>query len=132
MFSGCSRLLVNARAVNWKDAKVGKNTQPVCKFAAMPVQVSKEKIEFFQQHLLAWYQKNGRKFPWRKKGLTHYQYVIAEVLLQRTKAETVSRFYVTFIRDFPNWEALSSADVKEIETYLIPIGLYRQRSKRLM
>jgi A/G-specific adenine glycosylase len=97
----------------------------------MPVEVAKKKIKYFQENILAWYYENGRKFPWRKKGLTNYQYVIAEVLLQRTKAETVSRFYITFIKDFPNWEALSSADIKAIETYLIPIGLYRQRSKRL-
>lgn len=94
--------------------------------------VSEEKIKYLQDNLLSWYNDNGRMFPWRKKKLTHYQYVIAEVLLQRTKAETVSRFYLAFIKDFPNWESLSRADIKAIENYLIPIGLYRQRSKRLM
>ncbi len=94
--------------------------------------VSKRKITFFQQKILEWYNQNGRKFLWRRKGLTHYQYVIAEVLLQRTKAETVAKFYPNFLKDFPNWKALARADIKDIETYLIPVGLYRQRSKRLM
>lgn len=98
----------------------------------MPKSISKRKIEFFQETILAWYQHNGRKFFWRRNGLTHYQYVIAEVLLQRTKAETIAKFYPNFLRDFPNWKALANADIKKIETYLIPIGLYRQRSKRLM
>ena len=88
-------------------------------------------IQFFQQTILLWYKENGRHFPWRNKGLTHYQLVIAETLLQRTKAETVSRFYKQFIKDFPNWSALAIAETSRIEEYLKPIGLYRQRSKRL-
>lgn len=93
---------------------------------------SKRKIEFFQERILEWYRENGRKFLWRRKRLTHYQYIIAEVLLQRTKAETIAKFYPSFLKDFPNWKALASAKVKMIEKFLIPIGLYRQRSKRLM
>ncbi len=94
--------------------------------------ISKKKIEFFQEKILEWYAESGRTFPWRRRGLTHYQYVIAEVLLQRTKAETVAKFYPNFLKDFPNWRALANADIKKLETYLKPVGLYRQRSRRLM
>lgn len=90
------------------------------------------KIKYFQIHILEWYNANGRVFPWRKKGLTHYQYIIAETLLQRTKAETVAQFYPQFIKDFPEWKALANADLEKLETYLKPIGLYKQRSKRLI
>lgn len=90
-----------------------------------------KKIILFQNKIFQWYKINGRKFPWRNKGLTHYQLVIAETLLQRTKAETVSKFYQQFIKDFPNWIALANADTIVIEEYLKPIGLYSQRSKRL-
>jgi A/G-specific adenine glycosylase len=92
---------------------------------------SDEKIKFFQRKLLKWYKTHGRSFYWRKKGLSNYKYVIAEVLLQRTKAETVANFYPDFIREFPSWKSLVDADVKRIEEYLVPIGLYRQRSVRL-
>ncbi len=98
----------------------------------MSRRISKKKIEFFQETILEWYEENGRNFLWRKKGLTHYQYVIAEVLLQRTKAETISKFYPLFLKDFPNWKKLAKADIKKLEEYLKPVGLYRQRSKRLM
>lgn len=94
--------------------------------------IPKDKIKFFQEKILEWYSVKGRWYHWRKKGLTHYQYVIAEVLLQRTKADTVAKFYPHFLREFPNWRTLANADIKRIETYLIPVGLYRQRSKRLM
>jgi A/G-specific adenine glycosylase len=93
--------------------------------------VSKEKIKFFQKRLLKWYETNGRKFYWRRKGLSNYQLVIAEVLLQRTKAETVAKFYPEFVIEFPNWKSLADADLQRIEDYLKPIGLYKQRSLRL-
>src|SRR5687767_14591673 len=90
-----------------------------------------EKIKYFQKKLLAWYKTGGRSFYWRRKGLSNYQYVIAEVLLQRTKAETVAKFYPSFIQQFPNWKSLAEADVLRIAEYLKPIGLYTQRSVRL-
>lgn len=90
------------------------------------------KIKFFQEQILIWYEQNGRNFYWRKKGLTNYQYVIAEILLQRTKAETIAKFYPDFIKEFPNWKTLANADIQKLEDYLKPVGLYRQRSKRLM
>lgn len=93
--------------------------------------VTKKRIHFLQDELLKWYNENGRKFPWRKKGLSNYQLVIAETLLQRTKAETVSKFYLQFINDFPSWKSLDEAELEKIENQLKPLGLYRQRAIRL-
>ena len=93
--------------------------------------IPKKKIEFFQHTILEWYRSNGRKFSWRRKGLPNYHYVIAEVLLQRTKAETVAAFYPNFIREFPNWKSLANTGLKKIAKHLKPVGLYTQRSVRL-
>ena len=93
--------------------------------------ITKHKIRFFQDKILEWYELSGRTFYWRKKGLSSYQYVIAEVLLQRTKAETIAKFFPLFLTEFPNWKSLADADVKRIEEYLRPVGLYTQRSIRL-
>jgi A/G-specific adenine glycosylase len=60
-----------------------------------------------------------------------YRYIIAETLLQRTKAETVAKFYPGFIERFPNWEAINSTHQRTISSYLKPIGLYKQRAARL-
>jgi len=98
----------------------------------MRSQISETKINFFRFEILNWYRENGRKFPWRLRGLTIYDYIIAEVLLQRTKAETISKFYSAFLKRFPNWESIVNSQPQEIENYLIPVGLYRQRSKRLI
>jgi A/G-specific adenine glycosylase len=96
----------------------------------MPKVTSKNIIEL-QDKLLQWYSINGRKFPWRNKGLSNYQLVIAETLLQRTKAETVSKFFIKFIKEFPSWQSITNSEQNIIEEYLKPVGLYRQRAKRL-
>jgi A/G-specific adenine glycosylase len=93
--------------------------------------IPKEKIEKFQKELIEWFSKRGRHFPWREVGISSYKLIISETLLQRTKAETVSNFYHTFITTFPDWESLASANISTIENFLKPIGLYRQRAKRM-
>lgn len=93
--------------------------------------VTKVNIQEFQEKLLEWFKSNNRNFDWRTAGLNEYELIIAEVLLQRTKAETVARFYQKFITDYSDWDSLANADLKEIEEYLMPIGLYRQRAIRL-
>lgn len=88
-------------------------------------------ISRFQGKLIKWYKEHGRTFPWRKNNLSQYQLIIAEVLLQRTKAETVSNFYKDFIAAFPDWKSLADSDTTIIAEYLKPIGLQNQRAARL-
>lgn len=88
-------------------------------------------IAFFQENILKWFESNQRHFSWRRPSLTDYQIIISEILLQRTKAETVAKFYDKFLLTFPTWESLASANIEDIEKYLKPIGLYRQRASRL-
>ena len=89
------------------------------------------KIQQFQNNLLAWYKKNGRKFPWRNKSATNYHRIISEVLLQRTRAETIGKFFPIFVKKYPSWKKLAKASVKQLEKDLKPIGLQKQRSVRL-
>ena len=93
--------------------------------------ISKANIVDFQSRVLSWYFQTGRKFPWREKMLSSYQLIIAECMLQRTKAETVAQFYNNFLNLYPTWLAIADCDVTELEHVLKPIGLYRQRAKRL-
>lgn len=88
-------------------------------------------ITLFQDKILAWYFSNGRNFLWREENRSHYEIIISEVLLQRTKAETVSRFYPNFIIKYPTWEALNIATIEQLEDDLKPVGLYKQRAKRV-
>ncbi|MCK6622151.1 MAG: hypothetical protein HUU32_17660 [Calditrichaceae bacterium] len=98
----------------------------------MMARTNKNRIKYFQEKLLFWFKENGRAFPWRDKKLTTYQKVVSEVFLQRTKAETVAKFYPKFIKNYPSWKSLVNAKQKDIEKYLKPLGLYKQRSHRLL
>ncbi|HZY80974.1 MAG TPA: hypothetical protein VFE50_15735 [Cyclobacteriaceae bacterium] len=90
-----------------------------------------EKIRFFQGTLLAWFEKNGRSFPWRAKSATNYVRIISEVLLQRTKAETVARYLPIFLQKYPSWRQLGEASEADLISIMTPLGLGNQRGKRL-
>lgn len=81
--------------------------------------------------MLTWYVGRQRTFPWRRDAATQYERVVAELLLQRTRAETVRAFLPAFLRRFPSWRALAAADESEIAAFLRPIGLWRRRANVL-
>lgn len=93
--------------------------------------ISTKRITFFRRILLRWFRVHGRTFPWRAVDASLYDRIVTEVLLQRTRAETVAAFWPTFCARYPNWRAIESSSVEEIEHTLRPIGLSKQRAPRL-
>lgn len=86
------------------------------------VSESDEKIKVVREILLSWFEKNGRSFPWR--GVRDpYKILIAEIMLQRTKAEQVVQVYEEFIRRFPNVEILAKAEKEAVRKYFSRLGL---------
>jgi A/G-specific adenine glycosylase len=57
--------------------------------------------------------------------------VIAEVLLQRTRAEVVQKFFPRFLAKYPSWKALARAREGNLREFLAPIGLWRRRADTL-
>ncbi len=86
------------------------------------------KIKWFKNQLSSWFALYRRKFPWRNRSNSKYQIIISEILLQRTKAETVAKFYSHFVKKYPSWKVLAKAKRRELETFLKPVGLWRQRA----
>ena len=93
--------------------------------------INEADVNFFQNQLLIWYKENGRKFKWRNKSATNYVLIISEVFLQRTRVETVSKFLPHFLIKYPSWKTLGEANENELQEFLRPLGLYRQRGSRL-
>lgn len=93
--------------------------------------VSSARVRRFARILEAWFAIHGRRFPWRKKRLSKYRTVVTEILLQRTRAETVAGFEGSFFRRYPGWRQLAVADTREIGSLLRPIGLWRRRADGL-
>jgi A/G-specific adenine glycosylase len=97
-----------------------------------PRQPSAEKVARFRGRVLEWWQVHGRHFfPWRRCSATTYEKILAEVLLQRTRAETVSLFFDSFLRRFPSWTDLADAQIEELQVRLRPVGLWRRRASSL-
>ena len=80
---------------------------------------------------MEWFDFNKRDFPWRKNEISNYELIISEILLQRTKAETVSRYYSIFFKKYPDWDSIIDAKIQDLEKILKPLGLYKHRAKRL-
>ena len=77
-------------------------------------------VQYLQHRLLKWFDENHRVFPWREDQVTKYQQIVSEILLQRTKAETVAKYYDTFFSKFPDWNALAHASLEELEEIMKP------------
>ncbi len=74
------------------------------------------------EHLLEWYEKNKRDYLWRKKK-DPYKILIAEIMLQRTKADQVLPVYLSFMKEFPVIQKLNEAGEDEIRKYFSRLGL---------
>ena len=94
-------------------------------------QISEPAICRFRSRMLEWYGQHGRSFPWRKRSASNYKKIIAEVLLQRTRAETVAQFFPRFLTRYPSWSQLATANEDELIALIRPVGLWRRRSKSL-
>jgi A/G-specific adenine glycosylase len=78
--------------------------------------------ETFVNRLLEWGKANHAKFPWRTSS-DPFCILIAELMLQRTKAEQAALTYTHFIKKFPDLGALDLASIGEIMDAIRPLGL---------
>lgn len=85
----------------------------------------------FRARLLAWYARHGRSFPWRQAGAPVYEQAIAELLLQRTRANAVARHLPLVLELVPSWDALASISEERLGDALRPLGLWKQRAAAL-
>lgn len=91
---------------------------------------SPEEISIFQHQLLEWAECNLRSFPWRQTT-SPYNVLIAEVLLQRTRADLVEPVYEELIDEYPNFVALSKANQDCLLAIVRPLGLQNTRVQAL-
>lgn len=91
----------------------------------------KQKIIFFREKIISWYLENGRTFHWRTSEATDYDKFIAEILLQKTRAENVVNVYNKFLEIFPDFYTLSVAKQSYVEEIIKTLGLSKIRSRTL-
>lgn len=89
-----------------------------------------DRISSIQTELLAWFEKNGRSFPWRETR-DPYEVLIAEKLLQQTAVnEKVVAAYQLILERHPTVEHLARASAKDLAPIIFPLG-FRYRAKEL-
>jgi len=97
LFQQVSKNCLEVRRVNCPPSTIGKN-------------------------LIEWWFRNGRSYPWRKTS-SPYRIVIAEIMLQRTRADQVLPVYFEFLKKFPTIFDLAKAPENEIGSFFKKLGL---------
>jgi len=88
----------------------------------------KEKIVTFRNKIIRWFNKNGRRYPWRETK-DPFKILIAEMMLQRTKADQVESVYRRFFSTFGSPEDVAASTMEYLNEFLFPLGL-KWRIKR--
>jgi A/G-specific adenine glycosylase len=79
--------------------------------------------------LLAWYDVNARRLPWRAPAgapALPYQVLLSEFMLQQTTVATVKARFPAFLARFPSFRALAAADEGEVLHAWQGLGYYRR------
>ncbi|MFX1392605.1 MAG: A/G-specific adenine glycosylase [Promethearchaeota archaeon] len=70
-------------------------------------------IKLFQEIIYSYFKNNGREFPFRE-NITPYNVVVSEMMLQQTQTSRVSEKFLKFIKEFPDFQTLSTAQLENI------------------
>lgn len=75
--------------------------------------------------LLGWYDRVARDLPWRRSR-DPYRVLVAEVMLQQTRVETVLRYYDRFLAALPDVSSLAAASEERVLALWSGLGYYRR------
>ncbi len=80
--------------------------------------------EQFQQRLLAWFERYGRKdLPWQQ-AITPYRVWLSEIMLQQTQVSSVIPYFNRFIERFPTLADLAAAELDDVLPLWAGLGYY--------
>jgi A/G-specific adenine glycosylase len=77
--------------------------------------------------LLAWYDHNRRRLPWRAKPGERpdpYRVWVSEIMLQQTTVQAVGPYYARFLERFPSLSALAAAPLDDVLKAWAGLGYY--------
>lgn len=75
--------------------------------------------------LLEWYRENKRTLPWRDKNNAYYTW-ISEIMLQQTRVEAVKPYFIRFITELPDIEALAKCPEPKLLKLWEGLGYYNR------
>jgi A/G-specific adenine glycosylase len=78
----------------------------------------------FQQCVLAWFARHGRKnLPWQQNK-SPYSIWLSEIMLQQTQVVTVIPYFKHFIERFPTLSSLAHTELDEVLSFWSGLGYY--------
>ncbi|KUI33060.1 adenine glycosylase [Mycobacterium sp. IS-1742] len=80
--------------------------------------------------LTAWYDREQRDLPWRRPGVTPWQILVSEFMLQQTPVARVEPVWLNWIARWPTPSATAAAGVADVLRAWGKLG-YPRRAKRL-
>ncbi|BCI55478.1 adenine DNA glycosylase [Mycolicibacterium litorale] len=80
--------------------------------------------------LLAWYEREQRDLPWRRPGVTPWQILVSEFMLQQTPVARVEPVWLSWIARWPTPSATAAASAADVLRAWGKLG-YPRRAKRL-
>jgi A/G-specific adenine glycosylase len=87
---------------------------------------------FFHDQLLGWFTTHKRSFPWRDGQIDPFISLVTELLLQRTKADSIAAFYPRIMADFSTPGKILSREREAIVHDLSILGLQDRRTESLV
>lgn len=77
----------------------------------------------FRTAVLSWYERHGRKLPWRESA-DPYRIWLSEIMLQQTTVAAVVPYFERFVARFPDVDSLAAAPVDEVLKLWEGLGYY--------
>ena len=87
----------------------------------------KHNVHFPTARLFAWYDKQGRDLPWRRRWpelAPAYHVWLSEIMLQQTVVATVIPYFPEFTRRWPTVNALAAAPLDDVLAAWAGLGYY--------
>jgi A/G-specific adenine glycosylase len=80
--------------------------------------------------LLGWYEAAGRDLPWRRPGVSAWQILVSEFMLQQTPVSRVTPVWLQWVQRWPTPSATAAAGAADVLRAWGKLG-YPRRAKRL-
>jgi A/G-specific adenine glycosylase len=80
--------------------------------------------------LLQWYERSRRDLPWREPGVSAWQILVSEFMLQQTPVTRVLSIWPDWVRRWPTPSATAAASAADVLRAWGKLG-YPRRAKRL-
>jgi A/G-specific adenine glycosylase len=80
--------------------------------------------------LLRWYEREQRDLPWRRPGVTPWQILVSEFMLQQTPVARVEPIWLDWVKRWPTPSTTAAASAADVLRAWGKLG-YPRRAKRL-